>query len=226
MKLLILFVVNLTFFSFYHSVVFGDDFKRDYVNLAKLTPEEEKTVIKLAYECGLKEQVYRISTHNMYPSPFKGIRIEGHEKIDGRQVTTQILSVSKSDWLEPGAKPRKGQIRIGNFWAGKPYTQKKTILNVKGKKYSANSIQGLSPEECETILGSFLGAKFKLGPNVKAKEKLLKQIDWTKPSGFYKRGDSISVGFLHKAKDSGFFDLRIVKMDGDITIQEIFQAIP
>ena len=60
MKLLILFVVNLTFFSFYHSVVFGDDFKRDYVNLAKLTPEEEKTVIKLAYECGLKKPVYKI----------------------------------------------------------------------------------------------------------------------------------------------------------------------
>ena len=39
---LILFVVPLTF-SFYHSVVFGDDFKRDYSKLAKLTPEEENS---------------------------------------------------------------------------------------------------------------------------------------------------------------------------------------
>ena len=33
-------------------VVFGQDVKRDYVNLAKLSVEEEKKVIALAYKCG------------------------------------------------------------------------------------------------------------------------------------------------------------------------------
>ena len=226
MKLLTLIILFFTLLFYDYSVVFGQDFKRDYVDHAKLSVEEEKKVIALAYKCGLEEPVIKISTHNMFPSPFKGIRIEGKEKIDGRQVSTQILSVSNRDWLEPGAKPRKNQISMGKFWAGKPYEQKKIILNVKGKQYRASSIQGLSPEESEMILNIFLEQKYQLGPQVKANEKLLDQIDWTNPSGFYKRGDSISVGFLHKAKDSGFFDLQIIKKETTITIQQIFQAIP
>ena len=226
MKLLTLLTLFTTLLLDDSLVVFGQDVKRDYVNLAKLSVEEEKKVIALAYKCGLQEPVNKISTHNMYPSPFKGIRVEGKEKKDGRQVTTQILSVSNRDWLEPNAKPRKGQISMGKFWAGKPYEQKKIILNVKGKQYRASSIQGLSPEECEMILNVFLEQKYQLGPQVKDNEKLLDQIDWTNPSGFYKRGDSISVGFLHKEKDSGFFDLQITKKGTTITIQQIFQAIP
>ena len=226
MKLLTLLTLFITLLLDDSLVVFGQDVKRDYVNLAKLSVEEEKKVIALAYKCGLQEPVNKISTHNMYPSPFKGIRVEGKEKKDGRQVTTQILSVSNRAWLEPNAKPRKGQISMGKFWAGKPYEQKKIILNVKGKQYRASSIQGLSPEECEMILNVFLEQKYQLGPQVKDNEKLLDQIDWTNPSGFYKRGDSISVGFLHKEKDSGFFDLQITKKGTTITIQQIFQAIP
>ena len=76
------------------------------------------------------------------------------------------------------------------------------------------------------ILNIFLEQKYQLGPQVKDNEKLLDQIDWANPSGFYKRGDSISVGFLHKEKDSGFFDLQIAKKGTTITIQQIFQAIP
>ena len=226
MKLLTLLTLFITLLLDDSLVVFGQDVKRDYVNLAKLSVEEEKKVIALAYKCGLQEPVIKISTHNMYPSPFKGIRVEGKEKKDGRQVTTQILSVSNRDWLEPNAKPRKGQISMGKFWAGKPYEQKKIILNVKGKQYRASSIQGLSPEECEMILIIFLEHKYQLGPQVKDNEKLLDQIDWANPSGFYKRGDSISAGFLHKEKDSGFFDLQITKKGTTITIQQIFQAIP
>ena len=80
MKILTLLTLFITLLLDDSLVVFGQDVKRDYVNLAKLSVEEEKKVIALAYKCGLQEPVNKISTHNMYPSPFKGIRVEGKEK--------------------------------------------------------------------------------------------------------------------------------------------------
>jgi hypothetical protein len=113
---------------------------------------------------------------------------------------------------------------MGDFWAGKPGTQKQTILKVDKKEYRAGSVQGISIEECESILGLFLAGEYNHGPGVN--EKSLNQIDWSNPNGFRKRGDRISVGFPHKNAGSGFFDLQI-KLDGkQLTINQMFQALP
>ena len=196
---------------------------RDYVPRAILTKAQEKEVIALAKKCGLKE-VSKISTHNMYPSPFRGIQLQGPENIKGREVSYQSLSMSHGEWLEPGAKPRKGQIKMGKFWAGKPYTRKKIILKVGKKEFRTGSINGMTPEQCETILGLLLSGKYEIGPAVN--KKTLEQVGWNTPSNFSKRGESISVGFLHKAKDSGFFDLQIKMVGKKLTIEQMFQAIP
>jgi hypothetical protein len=196
---------------------------RDYVPRAMLTEDQEKEVIALAKKCGMKE-VSKISTHNMYPSPFRGIRLQGPEQVKGREVSYSVLSMSHSDWLEPGAKPSKGQIKLGKFWAGKPYTRKKTILKVGKKEFQIGSINGMTPEQCETILGLLLNGKYELGPAVN--KKTIGQVGWDKPSNFSRRGESISVGFLHKAKDAGFFDLQIKMVGKKLTIEQMFQAIP
>ncbi|MCP4847908.1 MAG: hypothetical protein GY899_08185, partial [Verrucomicrobiaceae bacterium] len=62
--------------------------ERDYVPRAILTKEQEKEVIALAKKCGM-EEVFKISTHNMYPSPFRGIRLQGPEQVKGREVSYQ-----------------------------------------------------------------------------------------------------------------------------------------
>jgi len=54
MKLLTLLTLVITLLLDDSLVVLGQDFKRDYVNLAKLSVEEEKKVIALAYKCGLQ----------------------------------------------------------------------------------------------------------------------------------------------------------------------------
>ena len=72
--------------------------ERDYVSRAKLTKEQEMQVIALAEKCGIKK-VFKISTHNMYPSPFRGIRVQGVEQTKGREVSYQVLSMSHSAWL-------------------------------------------------------------------------------------------------------------------------------
>ena len=109
-------------------------FEREYVKRAVLTKEQEETVIELAKKVGIKK-VTKISTHNTFPSPVREVRVQGAEQLKGRAVSFQVLSVSHGEWLQPGAKPRKGQVQMGNFWAGKPYTRKQTILKVGKKEY-------------------------------------------------------------------------------------------
>jgi hypothetical protein len=213
--MLSLFTLTLAFSSF--------GIERDYVPRAILTKDQEQTVIELANKSGIKK-VAKISSHNMFPSPFWGLRVQGVEQVKGREVSYQVLSVSHGEWLQPGAKPRKGQIQMGNFWAGKPYTRKQITLKVGKKEYRTGSIMGMKAEECEKILSQLMSEDYDLGPQVN--EKTLKQVDWTKPSRFSKRGGIISAGFLHKAKGGGFFDLQI-KQDGNVlTINQMFQAIP
>ena len=130
-------------------------FEREYVKRAVLTKEQEKEVITLAQKCGVKK-VAKISTHNMFPTPFRGISVQGAEVVKGREVSYQVLSISHGEWLQEGAKPGKGQLQLGDFWAGKPYTRKQTILKVNKKEYRVGSINKMKPEECETILGMFL----------------------------------------------------------------------
>ena len=83
----------------------------------------------------------------------------------------------------------------------------------------------MKPEECEKILSQLMAEDYDLGPGVN--EKRLKQVDWTKPSRFSKRGENISAGFLHKAgSGGGWFDLQI-KQDGNVlNITQMLQAIP
>ena len=196
---------------------------RDYVPRAILTKGQEKEVIALAKKCGM-EGVSKISTHNMYPTPFRGIQLHGPEQIRGREVSYQILNMSHSEWLDPQAKPGKGEIKMGKFWASKPYTQKKTILKVGKKQFRTGSINGMTPEECESILKLLLSKKYEIGPAVN--KRSLEEVGWNKPNNFSKRGESLSVGFLHKAKDSGFFDLQIKMVGKKLTIEQMFQAIP
>ena len=199
-------------------------FEREYVKRAMLSKDQEKEVIALARKAGIKK-VAKISTHNMYPSPYRGIRVQGAEEVKGREVSYQVLSVSHGEWLQEGAKPGKGHVQLGGFWAGKPYARKQTILKVGKKEYRVGSINKMKPEECETILGMFLNGEYDHTPAVN--EKRLNQVDWSKPSRFSKRGENISIGFLHKGgPGSGFFDLQIKLVGKELTITQMFQAIP
>ena len=87
------------------------------------------------------------------------------------------------------------------------------------------SLNGLSIEESESILGRLLAGKYSVGNGVR--EGSLKQIDWTKPQAMGKRGDLVSVGFLHQGgSGSGFFDLEISTAGQELTIQQVLQAVP
>ena len=71
----------------------------------------------------------------------------------------------------------------------------------------------------------FLNGEYDHTPAVN--EKRLNQVDWNKPSRFSKRGENISIGFLHKGgTGSGFCDLQIKLVGKELTITQMFQAVP
>lgn len=197
--------------------------RRKYVGRAVLSKEQEKTVLELAAECGIKD-VAEISTYNLYPTAARGIAVKGSDQIKGREVSNQILHIRFKDWWHPGQGRRKGETQIGDFWAGKPITRKQTILKVTGKEYRTGSIQGLSMEESEAVLGQLLDGKYSVGVGVR--KQSLEQIDWNRPQGFRKAGEIVSVSFLHKSEGGGFFDLEMKAVDGELQIQQILQAVP
>ena len=200
-----------------------DGIKRSYVPRAVLTKEQEKTVLALAAKRGITK-VASISTYNLYPTAARGIRVQGVEQIKGREVSYQLLNVAYKEWWHPNATPRKDDLRMGDYWAGKPRTQKEIILKVNKKEYRTRTVQGLSMEEAESLLGLFLAKTYIIEPAVN--QGNFKQIAWDKPMGFRKRGENFSVSFPHKSQGGGFFDLQ-VKMDGkDMVIHQMFQAVP
>ena len=199
--------------------------ERDY-RAGKLTEEQEKIVIALAKKQGIAK-VVKIRTYNLYPSSARGISVQGAEIITDREVSYQVLNVKYKKWFHPGAKPGKGEIQMGEFWAGKPYSRKQTILWVGETSYRCGSVQGLSFKEAESLLGHFIGGKFTYDPGPRINDKLLDQVDWEKPNRINKRGDAISVGFPHKGgTGSGFFDLQVELVGGKPNIKQMFQAIP
>ncbi len=205
-------------------VVTSGGITREYVPRAQLTAEEEETVLALAKNQGIAK-VVKIKTYNLYPSAARAITVQGAEVSTGREVSYQVLNIKYKKWFHPGAKPGKGEIQLDDFWAGKPYSRKQTILWVGETSYRCSSVRGLSYKEAESLLGLLLEGKFATGPQVNL--KALDQVDWKKPSRFSKRGDAISVGFPHKGgPGSGFFDLQVEFVGGKLNIKQMFQAIP
>ena len=198
-------------------------FERAYVKEAILSKEEEKTVIALAKKRGIKK-IAEISTFTLLPTTARGISVKGVEELKDRQVSFKVLGVTYRKWTFPNAKPGKRDLQMGAFWAGPAGTRKQTILKVNKKEYRVASLQGLEIKECESILALFLAGKYTAGPGVNAEQ--LKQVDWKKPGGFWKRGERLSVQFPHKREGNGFFDLQLKPGKKEILITQLLQAIP
>lgn len=196
--------------------------ERQYVKRAVLSKAEEKIVIELARKRGIK-RIAKIYTYNLYPTAARGIGVQGIDEIKGRDVSYKVLDVRYKKWWHSNEVPKKSDLRIGDFWAGQSNTRKQIILKVGDKEYRTSVIQGLKAKQCESILEQFLAEKYVLAPSAIGN---VDQIDWSKPQGFRKRGDAISVSFLHKQEGSGFFDLEVELTEQKVRVTQILQAVP
>jgi hypothetical protein len=100
---------------------------RSYLVGAVLTQAEEEIILKLAKKRGFK-RVDKIITHYMLPSSANAIRVEGFAEKKGREVSREILSVTRKGWTFPNAKPEKNDLVLGDFWAGNVYVRKQVEL--------------------------------------------------------------------------------------------------
>ncbi len=198
-----------------------DGIERQYVERAVLSKEQEGIVVQLARKRGI-QKIAKIYTFNLYPTAARGIGVEGVEEIKDREVSRKVLTIHYKDWFHLGSTPKKEDLQIGDFWAGQPRTQKQTILKLGKEEYRVGSVQGVSIEQCESILSLLLAKKIVAGTGVN--QGNLEQIEWSKPKGFWKSGDSIAISFPHKRTDSEFFDIK-VQLDGEqLTITELLHA--
>ena len=195
----------------------------DYVAGAVLTKAQEKMVLDLAAQRGIKK-IVKISTYYLLPTDARGIQVQSVEQVKNREVTSQILNISYKKWWLPNEGPGKDDLQVGEFWAGKPATRKETILKVGKKDYRARTIQGMTLEEAEKILQMLLEPNYTVEPAVR--QENFEQIAWDKPMSFRKQGDNYSVTFPHIARGAGFFDLQIKINNGELIIHQMFQAIP
>ena len=200
-----------------------DQIQRDYVPSSVLSKDQEKVVVQLAAKRGINK-VAKISTYNLYPTQARGIRVQGIEQVKGREVFTQVLNVTYRKWWHPNAEPKEDDLQMGEFWAGKPRTQKEIILKVDKKEYRTRTVNGLSVEQAESMLGLLLTKNYIIEPGVN--QASFKKIAWDKPMGFRKQGEKFSISFPHVSRGAGFFDLQIEIKDKELIIQEMFQAVP
>ncbi|MBT3889719.1 MAG: hypothetical protein HN617_11950 [Planctomycetaceae bacterium] len=200
-----------------------DQIQRDYVPGSVLSKDQEKVVIQLAAKRGIK-QVAKLSTYNLYPTQARGIRVQGVEQVKGREVSTQVLNVTYKKWWHPNAEPKEDDLQIGEYWAGKPRAQKEIILKVDKKEYRTRTIQGLTMQEAESMLGLLLTKNYIIEPAVN--QANFEKIAWENPMGFRKRGENFSISFPHVSRGAGFFDLQIQIKDKELVIQQMFQAVP
>jgi len=195
----------------------------DYVAGAVLTKTQEQMVLDLAAQRGIKK-VAKISTYYLLPTDARGIQVQSVEQVKNREVTSEILNINYKKWWLPNEGPGKDDLRVGEFWAGKPATRKETILKIGKKDYRERTIQGMTLEEAETILQMLLEPNYTVEPAVR--QESFEQIAWDKPMSFRKQGDNYSVTFPHIARGAGFFDLQIKMNNGELIIHQMFQAIP
>lgn len=195
----------------------------DYVAGAVLTKSQEKIVLDLAAQRGIKK-VAKISTYYLLPTDARGIQVQSVEQVKDRKVTSHILNISYRKWWLSNEGPGKDDLQVGEFWAGKPAIRTETILKVGKKDYRARTIQGMTLEEAERILQMLLEPNYTVEPAVR--QENFEQIAWDKPMSFRKQGDNYSVTFPHIARGAGFFDLQIKIIRGELIIHQMFQAIP
>ena len=195
-------------------------FERDYVERAVLTDEQEKTVLELAKKRGI-QKVGKIYTYNIYPTAARGIGVRGIEQIKDRDVSCEVLMMTYGKWSHAGMVPGKDDLKIGDFWAGKPRTEKQKILKIGKDEFRVGRCDGMKPAECEAILKLLLSKQYVGAPGVRSEE--FQHINFRKPNWFSKRGETCQVSFTRKKSDSEWFHLTVKIEDGKVVISELLQ---
>jgi hypothetical protein len=94
----------------------------NYIDDARLTPDQIQTVLELAKTCGLKSPAV-IGTTVTLPSPVRLVTVQSAERTDGRKTTFDTVTIhySDSDSSKDKWKKQPTSKCLGDFYVNPPY---------------------------------------------------------------------------------------------------------
>lgn len=92
----------------------------NYIDDAKLTPNQVETVLTLAKGCGLKSPAV-IGTGKTLPFAARFVYVQSAERTNHRKTTFDSVSINYSEWSKGKWKKQAGAKYLGDFWVNPPY---------------------------------------------------------------------------------------------------------
>ena len=162
----------------------------NFIAEARLTHSEVKQVLELAKTCGI-DTPSEVSTFHYLPSVAKGISVKSVERVDGRNISFDTVTISKKGWYE--GEPQKGSKRVGDFWANADAKYSTLLRRYEFKK---------TPIQISIDKGVDVAFADKVIPLIDAK-KVRFESDWGRRE-FEDLKDSKPVAIYRSYSDKGY----------------------
>jgi hypothetical protein len=106
----------------------------NYIDNARLTPDQIQTVLELAKICGLKSPAV-IGTTIALPTAVRLVTVQSAERTDGRKTTFDTVTIHYSGSSEDKSKKQTTSKCLGDFWVNPPYltTSSYTLFTINNK---------------------------------------------------------------------------------------------
>ena len=140
--------------------------KTNFFRGPALTAKEISEVIELAKKCGLTEPVLISDQRVLPPSSQvpRALVVQGAERVQDRKVSREWLIVGGTNWSP--ANPQLGPVRVGSFYANKPYlrTNESTVFQVGNKSIAIALAKAIPLKVADELVEKLAAGCVHFGP--------------------------------------------------------------
>jgi hypothetical protein len=184
--------------------------KTNFVKGAELNSVEINQVLTLARQSGIEDAAEVETFHYMPPAGGRGIRVKSKERVDGRNISYDTVTLSKNGW---GAKPDKS---LEPFKVRDPkYTTHLRTYEINKKIIRITIGEGITTTFADKALPAIISKKVRFENNA-AKDDFNRLGDFT-PRGIYK-SDTEKLGYELFLSVPAMYILRFRLDNGEVAI--------
>jgi hypothetical protein len=159
------------------SVAVWTNFKTD----KELSPVEIGQVLELAKEVGI-DKPDEIGTFVYLPAGGTGIYVRGDEKVDGRNIHFDRVTIQKVGWVN--STPGDNRKWVGDFWCDEDkYSTYQRIYDFRQESIRVTLGDGVDVGMADAAIAQIAANKIRFTDEVKERYELL--IGSAKPTGIY-----------------------------------------
>lgn len=186
---------------------------------ASLTPRELGQALVLAKECGISEPG-EVSTMYFIPGGGKGIHVKSTERISGRDIAVDELTIGKAGWTE--MTPGKDAKRVGKLWAvpSDKYTRHLRVYDFRGERIRVQMSGGISAELADKVMALIAArqVRFRAKDGVwNFDQEEMEKMLAAKPTALTKQGDG--AFWLHVEGTLNALQMRYEK--GEVVLEHV-----